>query len=89
MRHRVLPHRPGRISRLIICAEILLASVFFADASGETMDVAYEGMRAIILRLDYSDQVADDFVDMVSEWEDPDGNPVVTGWFRKLADGER
>ena len=76
-------------SRVIFVAILLTLNLLHVRANAETVTGAYDEMRTVILRLGYSDQVADDFVNMISEWKDADGNRSVTEWFRVISDAER
>ncbi|KPJ62774.1 MAG: hypothetical protein AMS15_02740, partial [Planctomycetes bacterium DG_23] len=58
-----------------------------APASTEIGELSLE-IKQLVRGLEYSDQVAEDFVKMVSGWKDAKGRPVLISWEQRLNQAE-
>jgi len=66
--YAAIPNEPAKIS---------------ASASTETQELS-QRIKQLVKELEYSDKVAEDFVEMVMGWKDPQGEPVLVAWKQKL-----
>jgi len=91
----------SRISVIAMMIFFLTAGICFSQVTGEYYreGVQYdtearfeeeyvEQIKQLIIGLEYSDEVAQDFVQMVSEWKDIEGQPVLVAWKEKLAEAK-
>ncbi|HRZ39538.1 MAG TPA: tetratricopeptide repeat protein, partial [Candidatus Omnitrophota bacterium] len=66
--------------------EIVPAAV---SPATEISRAVIEKMKQQVRSLEYSDKVADDFVKMVSEWKNEQGQPLVASWEQRLDSARR
>ncbi len=87
----------SRISAIILIVLFLIVGICSCQSTGE---YHYEGVqpdsearfeeeyieqiKQLVKGLEYSDKVAEDFVQMVSGWRDAQGRPVLTSWKQRL-----
>jgi len=57
--------------------------------SSAKISVLLEHIKQLVKSLEYSDKVADDFAQMVIDWKDAQGRPVLITWKDKLANAKQ
>jgi tetratricopeptide (TPR) repeat protein len=87
----------SRISAITLIVLFLMVGICSCQSTGE---YHYEGVqpdsearfeeeyieqiKQLVKGLEYSDKVAEDFVQMISNWRDAQGRPVLTSWKQRL-----
>jgi tetratricopeptide (TPR) repeat protein len=54
------------------------------DSEARFEEEYIEQVKQLVKGLEYSDKVAEDFVQMISNWRDAQGRPVLTSWEQRL-----
>ena len=54
------------------------------DSEARFEEEHIEQIKQLVKGLEYSDKVAEDFVQMISNWRDAQGRPVLTSWKQRL-----
>jgi len=54
------------------------------DSEARFEEEYIEQIKQLVKGLEYSDKVAEDFVQMISNWRDAQGKPVLTSWKQRL-----
>jgi len=91
----------SRISAITLIVLFLIVGICFGQSTGEypregvqpdteaRFEEEYiEQIKQLVKGLEYSDKVAEDFVQMVSGWRDAQGRPVLVVWRQKLAEAK-
>lgn len=89
-----------KVSRISVITLIVLFLIVGICSCQSTGEYPYEGVqpdsearfeeeyieqiKQLVKGLEYSDKVAEDFVQMVSGWRDAQGRPVLTSWKQRL-----
>lgn len=87
----------SRISAITLIVLFLIVGICFGQSTGEYQgegvqpdtearfeEEYIEQVKQLVKELEYSDKVAEDFVQMVSSWRDAQGRPVLTSWEQRL-----
>lgn len=91
----------SRISAITLIVLFLIVGICFGQSTGEysregvqtdseaKFEEEYiEQIKQLVKGLEYSDKVAEDFVQMVSGWRDAQRRPVLVVWRQKLAEAK-
>ena len=87
----------SRISAITLIVLFLIVGICFSQSTGEyhcegvqpdseaRFEEEYiEQIKQLVKGLEYSDKVAEDFVQMINKWRDAQGRPVLTSWKQRL-----
>ena len=87
----------SRISAITLMVLFLTAGICFSqiteeyhregaqyDTESKFEQEYIEEIKQLVKGLEYSDKVAEDFVQMINKWRDAQGRPVLTSWKKRL-----